>query len=98
MIIKDPAFGRYRIEWDYHGGSVREEGPHGKTITHLDKQPLGACLGEITRRLIAEIQGDVTLAEFKAKTQAIQDAIIKAGETAEEAVATEVAAEIGEKL
>ena len=99
MVIRDPAFGRYRIEWNYNGGTVLEDGPHGKTITRLTNQALGACLGEITRRLIAEIEGDVTLLEFKEKTQAIQDAIVKAGELVEEAVATEMSqAEIGEKL
>lgn len=101
MVIKDPAFGRFRIQWGYNGGTVLEDGPHGKVITHVTNQPLGQCLGDITRRLIAQIEGDVTLLEFKEKTESIQNAIVKAGEIAQEVTLADPElrqAEIGEKL
>ncbi len=73
MVIKDPAMGKYVIDWDYNGGKVFELTAEGKLIHNKGERSrdVNGLLNDVVQRLIGDLEGDHTIEEFNDKCQEI---------------------------
>jgi len=73
MIIKDKALDPYWIISNYNGLKLMEpHGKDGKEIAAAQLNELPNLMGEVIRRKMAAIEGEVTLKEFTLNLQALQ--------------------------